>query len=260
MSQISATILTFNEERHIRRCIESLAGVADEIVVVDSFSTDATADICRELGCRVTQRRMSGYGAQRQYATSLTSHPYVLALDADEMLSPALRASLLRLKRAGLTHRGYCFARLNFYCGVAVKHCGWYPDTQVRLFDRRYANWNLNDVEESVIFRDDIVPERVDGDILHFRADTPEEFRAKTSKQAALLSRLISARHTGAIGMLTPHIMAARSLLNGLIAQGGILDGSAGRAICMSRYRSTLTAWRTARASAKEARITLQTD
>ena len=98
MSKISATVITFNEENHIARCIESLRDIADEIIVVDSFSTDKTADICEALGCKVTKRKMQGYGAQRQYATSLTCHNYVLAIDADEVLSPALRASLIKLK------------------------------------------------------------------------------------------------------------------------------------------------------------------
>lgn len=246
MSKITATILTFNEEHHIGRCLESLAGIADEIVVVDSFSTDATVDICERAGCRVTQRPMAGYGAQRQYATSLATHSYVLSLDADEELSPALRKSLLRLKTEGFTHRGYAFARLNFYCGVAVRHCGWYPDLQVRLFDRRYANWNLNDVEERVIFRDAVTPSRVDGDILHYRADTPDEFRATMAKHAELLGRLISAERRD-VGLGVPHLMALRSFANCFFAQGGMLDGPVGRAISLDRYRSTLQAWRHAR-------------
>ena len=143
MSKISATIITFNEEKHIARCIESLRDIADEIIVVDSFSTDRTVEICETLGCKVTRRKMKGYGAQRQYATSLTCHNYVLSIDADEELSPALRATLIKLKHENFNHRGYSFARLNFYCGTPVKHCGWYPDIQVRLFDKRYANWNL---------------------------------------------------------------------------------------------------------------------
>ena len=106
MANISATILTFNEEKRIKACIDSLRGIADEIIVVDSFSTDRTAEICRREGCEVTQRRLAGYGAQRQYATSLTSYPYVLSVDADEVISPALKNSILRVKREGFAHRG----------------------------------------------------------------------------------------------------------------------------------------------------------
>lgn len=101
MSKISATILTYNEENRIEACLQSLEGIADEIVVVDSGSTDRTVEICSKHGCRVTVREFRGYGAQRQYATSLTTHAYVLSVDADEVVSPALRHSLLKLKRMG---------------------------------------------------------------------------------------------------------------------------------------------------------------
>ena len=94
MEKISATILALNEEHRIAACLESLEGIAEEIIVVDSGSTDRTADICREHGCMVTMRHFDGFGAQRQYATSLTSHQHVLSLDADEVLSPALRESI----------------------------------------------------------------------------------------------------------------------------------------------------------------------
>lgn len=251
MGYLSATILTFNEASHIRGCIESLRDVADEIIVVDSFSTDGTAEICREMGCKVTSRRMAGYGAQRQYATSLTRHDYVLSLDADEVLSPALRASLLKLKNEGFGHRGYSFPRLNFYCGQPVKHCGWYPDIQVRLFDKRYANWNLHDVAERVIFRDNVRPELLDGDILHYRCDTAEEFRATESKHAEFLARRLASEKVK-IGALDPYFMGLRGFLGCYFGEGGLLDGVAGRAISKERYRSAYSAYRTARRLMKE--------
>lgn len=246
MSKISATIITFNEEKHIARCIESLRDIADEIIVVDSYSTDRTTDICEALDCKVTRRKMKGYGAQRQYATSLTCHNYVLSIDADEVLSPALRSSLIKLKQDGFKHRGYSFARLNFYCGTPVKHCGWYPDIQVRLFDKRYANWNLHDVAERVIFRDNVSPVKIDGDILHYRCSTEEEFRQTEQAHAALLAKsLIESGKTP--GLLTPYIQGVKSFVKCYISQGGALDGIVGTAISKQRYRSTLLAWSAAR-------------
>lgn len=243
---ISATILTYNEELRIRGCIESLRGIADEIVVVDSGSTDNTVEICRSLGCIVSVRPFRGYGAQRQYATSLTSHPYVLSVDADEQLSPALRQSILTLKEEGFVHRGYCMSRLNFYCGLPVKHCGWYPDVQVRLFDKRYANWNMRDVDEKVIFRDNITPELLDGDILHYRCETPGEF-AKTSKNhACILAHDIAAKQ-GDILPFTPLLKGLKAFFSCYIVQGGMLDGYAGRKISCERYRAVKTAYSNAR-------------
>lgn len=255
MANISATILTFNEEKRIKACIDSLRGIADEIIVVDSFSTDRTVEICEREGCAVTLRRMAGYGAQRQYATSLTSYPYVLSVDADEVISPALKASILRVKKEGFTHRGYCFARLNFYCGVPVKHCGWYPDLQVRLFDKRYANWNLHDVDERVIFHDDITPCRLDGDILHYRCDTPEEFQATEAKHAGFLARLIMADGRR-ISAIDPYIEGLKSFAKCFIMQKGMLDGIQGREISMRRYHSALAAWKAARIKQQDTQST----
>ncbi|MBQ9073139.1 MAG: glycosyltransferase family 2 protein, partial [Muribaculaceae bacterium] len=98
MGKISATIITYNEEQRLEACLKSLQGIADEIIVVDSHSTDNTVDLCHRYGCKVTRRQFPGYGAQRQFATSLTSHSYVLSLDADEVFSPALQSSLKQLK------------------------------------------------------------------------------------------------------------------------------------------------------------------
>ena len=250
MSKISATIITFNEEKHIARCIESLRDIADEIIVVDSFSNDSTTEICEAMGCKVTRRKMKGYGAQRQYATSLTCHNYVLSIDADEVLSPALRASLIKLKNGDFNHRGYSFSRLNFYCGTPVKHCGWYPDIQVRLFDKRYANWNLHDVDESVIFRDNVMPVKLDGDILHYRCTTEDEFQQTERAHAALLAKSIL--ETGKTpGVLTPYIQGIKSFIQCYIAQGGALDGLVGTAISKQKYHSTLLAWSTARKKSK---------
>lgn len=259
MPNLSATVLTFNEAPHIEACLESLRDVADEIIVVDSFSTDATPDICRRFGCKVTQRRMAGYGAQRQYATSLTRYDYVLSLDADEVLSPALRATLLNLKEKGFEHRGYSFPRLNFYCGIPVKHCGWYPDIQVRLFDKRFANWNLHDVAERVIFRDNVRPQLLDGDILHYRCDTPAEFRDTERKHAAYLAGKIAAEKKS-IGPITPLIEGVRSFLQCFIGEGGILDGIAGRDISIERYRSAHTAYKSARNILRDSKTSRQTE
>ena len=113
MEKLTATIIALNEERRLAACLESLRGVADEVVVVDSYSTDHTVAICHDYGCRVTQRHFDGFGAQRQYATSLASHRYILSIDADEVLSPALRESIIRLKEQGFAHRVYAISRVS---------------------------------------------------------------------------------------------------------------------------------------------------
>lgn len=247
MEKISATIIAFNEEKRIAACLESLSGLADEIIVVDSFSTDRTVEIARSMGAKVTQRRFDGFGAQRQFATSLTSHRYVLSIDADEVISPALRQSLLKLKEEGFVHRVYSLSRLNFYCGYPVRHCGWYPDPHIRLFDKRYANWNLRDVGEKVVFRDNVTPQAVDGDILHYRCETPDQFDAVTRHHASIKGSLIASRGEETLSAVTPLIKALSAFCDAYLAKGGIFEGHVGRAISSQAFKGEFLAYKEAR-------------
>lgn len=246
MHQISATIIALNEEKRIGACLDSLAGIADEIVVVDSFSTDRTAEICLARGCRVSQRHFDGFGAQRQYATSLTTHRYVLSIDADEVLSPALRESILKVKEEGFGHRVYQMSRLNFYCGYPVTHCGWYPDMHIRLFDKRYANWNLSDLGEKVIFRDSVRPEVLDGDILHYRCDTREQFRDLMRTHATLRAGVLAAA-SDEISSFAPVIEGVKAWWDTFVMHGGMREGTVGREIAAESYRGAFLAFSAAR-------------
>ena len=134
--QISAVVITFNEERNIKRCLKSLVGVADEIVVVDSYSTDRTEEICRSFNARFIKHRFEGHIQQKNWAILQASSPYILSLDADEALSDNLRTSILRAKE-NWTHDGYYFNRLTNYCGKWIRHTSWYPSRKLRLWDAR---------------------------------------------------------------------------------------------------------------------------
>jgi len=251
MIKISATILTFNEERRIEACLESLRDIADEIIVVDSGSTDRTLEIASRYGCRISQRELDGFGAQRQYATSLTRHSYVLAIDADEVLSPELRQCLIKLKANVPEHRVYAFSRLNFYCGFAVHHCGWSPDIQIRLFDKRYANWNLRDVQERVIFRDSVKPEVLQGELLHNRCDAADEYRDTLSHQATIKAGVLATAKS-AIGPLTPALKGVKAFLITYIKKRGFLDGAVGLAISRHQYYAGHNAYAEARRIKKQ--------
>lgn len=245
MARLSVTILTYNEEKRIARCIESVKGLADEIIIVDSFSSDRTLEICRQYNCRITQRKFEGYGAMRQYATSLTTNNYILSIDADEIVSPLLAESIAKLKNEGFTHRVYTINRLNFFCNQPVKHCGWYPDPQIRLFDKRYANWNLMDISEGVIFRDSVNPTPVEGDLLHYPCDTAEQYHLTQQRHAMIKARVIAA--SSSVGVFTPWVKAYMAFVNFYLFKGGWMDGIVGRQISVEAYRSTLTAFRKAR-------------
>lgn len=251
MTKISVTILTYNEEKRIARCLESIKPFADEIVVVDSFSTDKTEEICLSYGCKVSKREFNGYGALRQYATSLTSYNYVFTIDADEVVSPQLAESIRKLKEEGFKHRVYQLNRLNFYCGFPIRRCGWYPDHNVRLFDKRYANWNLRDITEQVIFRDSVTPCQLEGDLLHHTCNTPDEYIKNRMYQAGIHARVIACK-PGDWGIRFPKLRGAASYLNILLLKGGILEGKAGRDIARHNYTITKEAYTQASRFVKE--------
>lgn len=243
---ISATIITHNEAGNIERCLSSLIGVADEIIVVDSLSTDATADICRRYGCKVTERVFTGYGSQRQYAAGLASGHYVLSIDADEVLSDELRTKLMALKKNGLfAHRMYRFRIVNYICGQQMHRSGMRPELQIRLFDRRYANWDLLDVGERLSYPNGVQPFTIDGDIHHFRCTNFEELNYKELRNAEMRGRLLAAA-----GIDLPPYMrwfkAVSVYLKCMFNDGAAFDGPAGRKIAQARYLATLAAYRKA--------------
>lgn len=168
MENISATIITLNEEENIERCLNSLVGLVDEIIVVDSGSTDKTVEICKRYGCHVVTRPFAGYGQQRQYATSLTRHRYVLAIDADEALDEELHNQIKKLKDDGFDHRAYRVNRILCLKERPVNYSRR-DGEPIRLFNKRYAQWNFDDKVERVNFAEALQPAPLRGHLLHYR-------------------------------------------------------------------------------------------
>jgi len=138
--KISAVIITFNEESKIADAIRSVAW-ADEVLVVDSESTDHTTEIARDLGARVIVVKWRGFAAQKQYATDQASHDHIVSLDADERVSDKLKAEIIEIRDSGVGSDGYRIPRLSTYLGREIRHSGWYPHRQLRFFDRTKARW-----------------------------------------------------------------------------------------------------------------------
>src|SRR3954465_7519353 len=140
MLPLSAVIITFNEEKNIARCLDSLIGIVDDVVVIDSFSTDKTEEICKSKGVRFIQHVFEGHIQQKNWAITQAKFPHILSLDADEALDETLKQSILLLKN-NWQKDGYYMNRLTNYCGKWIRHCGWYPDKKLRLWDSRKGHW-----------------------------------------------------------------------------------------------------------------------
>jgi glycosyltransferase involved in cell wall biosynthesis len=150
MKKISAVLITYNEEEKVQRALRSLEPVCDEIVVVDSYSSDGTVETCRHYTDRVLLKTWEGYCGQKQFATDQASHDWILSLDGDEMLSPQLAQELLEWKAKGSSRKGYYLPRKTFFMGRWIEHTTWYPDWQLRLFRKDSGRWEGRRVHESV--------------------------------------------------------------------------------------------------------------
>lgn len=174
MEKLSAVIITYNEEKNIERCIRSLAGIADEIVVLDSFSTDRTKEICERYQVKFFTHKFDGYIEQKNRAITYATYSHILSLDADEALSETLRKSILQVKKKWDAD-GYTFNRLTNYCGKWIRHCGWYPDRKLRLFDARKGRWAGLNPHDVFVMVEGAVVKHLKGDLLHYSYFTVDQ-------------------------------------------------------------------------------------
>ena len=167
---ISATIITFNEERNIKNCIESLLDIADEIIVVDSYSTDKTEQVCKAFNkVQFIQNNFEGHIEQKNFAVSIASNNFILSLDADERLSCELIDELNKIKSDNaVTTLAYSMPRLNNYCGKWIRYSGWYPDRKVRLWDRRIGKWGGSNPHDYVVLNESTRQVKLHSKILHY--------------------------------------------------------------------------------------------
>ncbi len=164
--KVSGVVVCFNEEKNIERCLKSLLWT-DEIVVVDSYSTDKTVSICKKYTNRIYQREWPGINKQKEYAVSLTQNEWVFVLDADEMVSEELSKEIIeRLERDNERYDGYMVKRHTYYLGKWINHGGWYPDYKLRLFKKKNGYFGGEDPHDKVIVKGEVAKLR--GEIYHF--------------------------------------------------------------------------------------------
>jgi glycosyltransferase involved in cell wall biosynthesis len=224
--KISATIITLNEERNLPRALESLQSVADEVVVVDSGSTDRTREIAERSGARFITHAWESYTNQKNFAASQAQHDWILSLDADEALSAELAKELQQLKQRdpGET-AGFAMPRLARFRGRWIRHSGWYPDRKLRLYDRRRGVWVGSHVHEHVETEGTIRP--LKRDLLHFPADSREEQLQSIDRYTTLAARQAQEEDERLI-LLKLLVFPGWKFVESYFLRLGLLDGAAG--------------------------------
>ncbi len=228
MIRLSVVIITLNEEDQIARCIESVKHVADEILVVDSLSTDRTKEICLNLGVRFVEQKFLGYVEQKNFALKLAANDYVLSLDADEALDENLQKEILKLK-SNFAHDGYEFNRLTAYNGFWVRHCGWYPDTKLRMVKKDLAHWAGTNPHDSLLVKGSVG--FIEGDLLHYSYDSISAHVLQTNKFSTIEAASLFARGKRAT-ILKLITRPPLQFFKDYILKRGFMDGRYGFIIC----------------------------
>ena len=230
--KISAAVICFNEEDKIRRCLESLHELVDEIIVVDSYSTDKTKEICLSFPkVKFSENPFAGHIEQKNYALTLCQHDYILSLDADEALSDELKDSLMNLKIEGFFKDAYKFHRLTDYNGFWVRHCGWYPDTKLRLIKKGSASWQGKNPHDILIPNNNVEVGFLKADLLHYSYDSISDHINQTNKFTTIAAK--AAFEAGTRSSLFKVISRpVLKFLKDYLLKGGILDGKYGLIIC----------------------------
>jgi glycosyltransferase involved in cell wall biosynthesis len=235
MGLLSVVIITFNEESNIGRCIESVRGLADEIIVLDSFSTDNTVKIAREMGAIVHQQSFAGYVAQKNKALEFASNDYVLSLDADEALDEVLRDAIAK-EKPDFSARAYKMNRCANYCGKFIRHGSWYPEPKLRLFDKRIARWDGVDPHDTITVDPGIRVIHLKGDILHYICKTIGEHIKRNDNFSTIAARSLYER-----GKRTNWVKALASpawfFINDYVLRAGFLSGYYGWVIAINQSR-----------------------
>lgn len=231
MPQLAAVIIAFNEAHNIRRCLASLQEVADEVWVIDGFSTDDTVAICKEMRAIVVQREWQGYALTKNFAHTLPNCEFLLSIDADEALSPALKQEILSIKPN--LQGAYSFPRLNFFCGKPIYHGGWYPDRKIRIFPRT-AYWE-GEVHEQLITH--CAETRLKADLWHYSYQSVAELAVKGEKYATLGAQTLINKKKK-VGFLKLWFSPIIRFIRMYFLQAGFLDGYFGWIIAKETAKS----------------------
>ena len=236
--KISACVIAFNEERKIRRCLQSLTW-CDEIIVVDSFSTDRTLEICREFTDRVYQHEWLGYVGQRNLVREMSKYPWILFLDSDEEVSPALRDEIIdEFERGTGDHVGFEFPRLVYYLGRWIRHGEWYPDVKLRLFKKEFGRTEGQEPHDRVSVNGAV--KRLKNPVWHYTYDDITD-HVNTLNRFSSIGAQQKFVHESPFRWSDLFFRPAFRFIKGFILRRGFLDGAHGFLIAlMSAYGAYL--------------------
>lgn len=235
--KLSAVIITFNEEEHLDKCLTSLQGVVDEIIVVDSFSTDKTEAICKSHDVTFITQKFLGYLEQKNFAISKATHNYILSLDGDEALSDELKASILQVKD-NWEFDGYYLHRKNNYCGQWIHHSDWYPDKKLRLFKKGKGEWKGINPHDSYKLQHPKSLGKLKGDLLHWIYRDYKEHNQKVERFSTIAAQ--SYYDLGIKSSLWKIIYRPTwAFFKAYFLRLGFLDGLNGFIICVQTYNVT---------------------
>jgi glycosyltransferase involved in cell wall biosynthesis len=225
--QLSVVIITFNEEKNIARCLNSIKDIADEVIVLDSFSKDKTKEICLSQGVKFYEHAFDGHIQQKNRAITYASFPHILSLDADEALDETLIKSI-KIVKSDWKHDGYYMNRLTNYCGHWVRHCNWYPDKKLRLWDSRKGAWTgINPHDKYELFDGDKNTSNLKGDILHYSYYSVEDHYKQVEYFTNIASKAYLEAGKGA-PFYKLFLNPLAKFIDHYILHLGFLDGKAG--------------------------------
>ena len=231
MIPISVVIITYNEERNIARCLESVKDIADDVVVVDSFSTDGTESICNAHGARFVQHTFEGHIEQKNWAITQAKFPHILSLDADEALDEQLKKSILEIKKNWIFD-GYRMNRLTNYCGKWIHHSDWYPDRKLRLWDSRKGKWGgINPHDKYELNNSKSKTGFLKGDILHYSYYTIDEHYKQSEKFSTIMADALF-KQGRKVSFVKLFLSPLSKFLHSYFLMLGFLDGYNGFMVC----------------------------
>ncbi len=222
---ISAVIIACNEEKIIRQCIESILPITNDIIIVDSGSTDNTVSIAESARARVFHMPWEGYGANKNFGNSKAKHDWILSIDADEILDQNLIRDIKNLAKDPNTI--YKIKSLVNYNGKWIHHCGWYPAWKLRFFHKSKAKWNLDPVHEALIYSSDVSLKELNGQLLHYSYSSIEDHKIKSTKYGKLKAESWL-RNGKSISILKRLLGSSFKFLRTYILKLGFLDGREG--------------------------------